>query len=90
MGHKKKNNLTDIKSITWLLERFLRNATAKERAHFGLEVNRMYLSFQSDPEPSEPELEPTDLSELHARLQITEVREVINSKRVKDGLTPYV
>jgi hypothetical protein len=90
-----KSNLVDVKSIMWLLERFLKNASDKERAYFGLEVNRMYLNFQSEPEPPEPELEPiepepTDLSELHARLQITEVREAINKKRTNKGLTPYV
>ena len=90
-----KSNLVDVKSIMWLLERFLKNASDKERAYFGLEVNRMYLNFQSDSKPPEPELEPiepepTKLDDLHARLQITEVREAINSKRLKDGLTPYV
>lgn len=90
-----KSNLVDVKSIMWLLERFLKNASDKERAYVGLEVNRMYLNFQSEPKPPEPELEPiepnpTDLSELHARLQITEQREAINSKRVKEGLIPFV
>jgi len=94
MGHK-KDNLVDVKSIMWLLERFLRNATDKERAYAGLEVNRMYLSFQRAPEPPEPELEPiepepTDLSELHERLQIKSVREAINCKREKEGLIPFV
>jgi hypothetical protein len=94
MGSK-KNNLVDVKSIMWLLERFLKNATDKERAYIGLETNRIFLSLQSDSKPQEPELEPiepepTDLSDLHARLQITEVREAINSKRVKEGLIPFV
>jgi hypothetical protein len=91
----KNDNLVDVKSIMWLLERFLRNATDKERAYFGLEANRIFSNFQSDSKPPEPELEPiepepTDLSELHERLQITEVREAINSKRVKEGLIPFV
>jgi hypothetical protein len=84
-----KSNLVDVKSIMWLLERFLRNATDKERAYAGLEVNRIYLSFQSDPKPkpSRPKSEPSDLM---ARLQITEEREAINKDRKDKGLTPYV
>jgi hypothetical protein len=90
-----KSNLVDVKSIMWLLERFLKNASDKERAYFGLEVNRMYLNFQSDSKPPEPELEPiepepTDLSELHSRLEIKDVREAINKNRVKKGLIPFV
>ncbi len=87
MGSK-KNNLVDVKSIMWLLERFLRNATDKERAYVGLEVNRMYLSFQSaTPKPSKPKSEPSDLM---ARLQITEEREVINEDRKKQGKVQFV
>ena len=85
-----KNNkdiLVDVKSIMWLLERFLRNTTDKERAYFGLEVNRMFLNFQSEPKPSRPKSEPSDLM---ARLQITEEREAINEERKKKGLVQYV
>ena len=46
-----KSNLIDLKSVLWLLERFLRNATEEERLYFGLEVNRIFLNFQSDPKP---------------------------------------
>ena len=46
-----KSNLVDLKSVLWLLERFLRNATEEERLYFGLEVNRIFLNFQSDPKP---------------------------------------
>ena len=45
-----KSNLVDIKSVLWLLEKFLRNATDKERAFFGLEVNRIFLNLQSEPD----------------------------------------
>jgi hypothetical protein len=96
MGSK-KDNLVDVKSIIWLLERFLKNANDKERAYFGLEVNRMYLSFQSDsePKPTEPEPkpsepEPSDLKKLHARLQISEQRAAINKERKIKGLAQYV
>lgn len=47
-----KSNLIDLKSILWLLEKFLRNATDEERIFFGLEVNRIFLNLQSEPEQS--------------------------------------
>jgi hypothetical protein len=96
----KNDNLVDVKPIMWLLERFLRNATDKERAYFGLEVNRMYLSFQSEPEPKPSEPEPNvpkpkpsvpELStDLRARLQIPEQRAAINKERKIKGLVQYV
>ena len=45
-----KSNLIDLKSIMWLLERFLRNATDEERVFFGLEINRILSNLQSGPE----------------------------------------
>ena len=45
-----KRNLLDIKSIMWLLEKFLRNATDEERIFFGLETNRIFLNLQSEPD----------------------------------------
>jgi len=44
-----KSNLIDIKSVLWLLEKYLRNATDEERALFGLEINRIFLNLQSVP-----------------------------------------
>jgi hypothetical protein len=88
MGHKKKDNLLDVKSIMWLLEGFLRNATDKELAYVGLEVNRMYLSFQRpEPKPSKPKSEPSDLM---ARLKIPEERAAINADRKKKGKIQFV
>jgi hypothetical protein len=90
------NNLVDVKSIMWLLERFLRNATDKERAYVGLEVNRIFLNLQSDstPKTSKPKLIPSkqksEPSDLMARLQITEEREAINADRKKKGKVQFV
>jgi len=45
-----KSNLLDLKSVLWLLEKFLRNATDEERVFFGLEINRIFLNLQSEPD----------------------------------------
>jgi len=45
-----KSNLLDLKSVMWLLEKFLRNASDEERVFFGLEVNRIFLNLQSEPD----------------------------------------
>lgn len=78
----------------WLLERFLRNATDEERLYFGLEINRIFLNFQSDPKPPQPETKPSkpksEPSDLMARLQIPEQREAINKERKKKGKIQFV
>jgi hypothetical protein len=79
------SNLDEVKCIISSLKRCRRNLTPKELAYFDLELKGLLTSKQSKSESTEPE--PTD---LHERLQITEVREAINSKRVKEGLIPFV
>ena len=47
-----KENIVDIKSILWLIDKFLRNTTDEQRLFFGLEVNRILLNLQTEPAQS--------------------------------------
>lgn len=54
---KNEGNLVDIKNIMFLLNQYLRRATAKERLYFGLEISRM-MSNMEDSEPTETDPKP--------------------------------